>query len=137
MSLTIASTARPHPNPSSDFTSAGGAGLRAFVRIAEAWGLTVAEQLKLLGIASRSTFFKWRREQAPRLPQDTLERLSYLLGIYKSLQILLPDPRVADQWVRKPNNAPPFGGSSALERMLSGQVADLYVVRQYLDAERG
>ena len=26
---------------------------------------------------------------------------------------------------------------SALERMLSGQVADLYVVRQYLDAERG
>lgn len=137
MSLTIASTARPQPNTASDFTSAGGAGLRAFVRIAEAWGLTVAEQLKLLGIASRSTFFKWRREAAPRLPQDTLERLSYLLGIYKSLQILLPDPRAADEWVRRPNSAPPFGGSSALERMLSGQVADLYVVRQYLDAQRG
>ena len=43
----------------------------------------------------------------------------------------------ADEWVRKPNTAPPFGGGSALERMLSGQVADLYVVRQYLDAERG
>jgi len=137
MSLTIASTVRPSRTPSSDFASAGGAGLRAFVRIAEAWGLTVAEQLKLLGIASRSTFFKWRREQAPRLPQDTLERLSYLLGIYKSLQILLPDPRAADEWVRKPNSAAPFGGRSALERMLSGQVADLYVVRQYLDAERG
>jgi len=137
MSLTIASTVRPSRTPSSDFTSAGGAGLRAFVRIAEAWGLTVAEQLKLLGIASRSTFFKWRREQDPRLPQDTLERLSYLLGIYKSLQILLPDPRAADEWVRKPNSAAPFGGRSALERMLSGQVADLYVVRQYLDAERG
>jgi len=39
--------------------------------------------------------------------------------------------------VRKPNNEPLFGGRSALERMLSGQVADLYVVRQYLDAERG
>jgi hypothetical protein len=137
MSLTIASTVRPSRTPSSDFASAGGAGLRAFVRIAEAWGLTVAEQLKLLGIASRSTFFKWRREQDPRLPQDTLERLSYLLGIYKSLQILLPDPRAADEWVRKPNSAAPFGGRSALERMLSGQVADLYVVRQYLDAERG
>ena len=111
--------------------------LRAFANIAEAWGLTVAEQLKLLGIASRSTFFKWRREREPRLPQDTLERLSYLLGIYKSLQILLPDPQAADQWVRKPNDAPLFGGRSALERMLSGQVADLYVVREYLDAERG
>jgi hypothetical protein len=137
MSLTIASTIRPAGNATSDFSSAGGAGLRAFARIAEAWGLTVAEQLKLLGIASRSTYFKWRREQSPRLPQDTLERLSYLLGIYKSLQILLPDPRAADEWVRKPNGAAPFGGGSALERMLSGQVADLYVVRQYLDAERG
>ncbi len=137
MSLHIASTVRPIKTSPSDFGAAGGAGLRAFVRIAEAWGLTVAEQLRLLGIGSRSTFFKWRREQDPRLPQDTLERLSYLLGIYKSLQILLPDPRAADEWVRKPNNEPLFGGRSALERMLSGQVADLYVVRQYLDAQRG
>jgi len=117
--------------------SLGGAGLRAFARIADAWGLSIAEQLQLLGIASRSTFFKWRRERDPRLPRDTLERLSYLLGIYKSLQILLPDARAADEWVRKPNTAPLFGGRPALERMLSGQVADLFVVRQYLDAERG
>jgi hypothetical protein len=111
--------------------------LRAFGKIAEAWGLTIAEQLTLLGNASRSTYFKWRREREPRVPQDTLERLSYLLGIYKSLQILLPDPKAADSWVRQPNSAPLFGGRSALERMLSGQVADLYVVREYLDAERG
>ena len=137
MPMSYASTVRPIKPQTSDFSSAGGAGLRAFVKIAEAWRLTVAEQLRLLGIASRSTFFKWRREPDPRLPQDTLERLSYLLGIYKSLQILLPDPKAADDWVRKPNTAPPFGGGSALERMLSGQVADLYVVRQYLDAERG
>jgi len=135
--MSYASTVRPIRPQTSDFSSAGGAGLRAFVKIAEAWRLTVAEQLRLLGIASRSTFFKWRREPDPRLPQDTLERLSYLLGIYKSLQILLPDPKAADDWVRRPNTAPPFGGGSALERMLSGQVADLYVVRQYLDAERG
>jgi len=133
----IASTMRDPKSAASDVTSLGGPGLRAFMNIAEAWGLTVAEQLKLLGIASRSTFFKWRRERNPRLPRDTLERLSYLLGIYKSLQILLPDPQLADQWVRKPNTAPTFGGRSALDRMLSGQVADLYVVRQYLDTERG
>jgi hypothetical protein len=115
----------------------GGAGLRALANIAEAWNLTVVEQLTLLGIASRSTFFKWRRERHPRLPADTLERLSYLLGIYKSLQILLPDAAAADGWVRRPNSDPLFGGRSALDRMLSGQVADLYVVRQFLDAERG
>ncbi len=137
MVMSIVSALRePRTNrPSGE--SLGGAGLRAFAKIAEAWGLTVAEQLKLLGIASRSTFFKWRRERDPRLPGDTLERLSYLLGIYKSLQILLPEERAADEWIRRPNSAAPFGGSSALERMLSGHVADLYVVRQYLDAERG
>lgn len=137
MTLHAVNTSRTPKSVRPDVSSLGGAGLRAFMNIAEAWGLTVAEQLKLLGIASRSTFFKWRRERDPRLPGDTLERLSYLLGIYKSLQILLPDPQIADQWVRKPNNAPAFGGRSALDRMLSGQVADLYVVRQYLDAQRG
>jgi hypothetical protein len=137
MSLTIANSSRGTDAGRSGSTSLGGPGLRAFANIAEAWGLSVVDQLKLLGIASRSTFFKWRREREPRLPRDTLERLSYLLGIYKSLQILLPDARAADEWIRKPNNAPPFGGRSALERMLTGQVADLYVVRQYLDAERG
>ena len=71
------------------------------------------------------------------LSQDTLERLSYIFGIYAALQVLLPRPEAADAWIRKPNATPLFGGSSALARMLSGQVADLYVVRQYLDAQRG
>jgi hypothetical protein len=138
MSLSIANPHSTHRGTDrTGMASLGGPGLRAFANIAEAWGLTIAEQLRLLGIASRSTFFKWRRESDPRLPRDTLERLSYLLGIYKSLQILLPDPKAADEWIRKPNNVAPFGGRSALERMLSGQVADLYVVREYLDAERG
>lgn len=117
--------------------AAGGAGLRAFARIAELWHLSVAEQLALLGLTSRSTYFKWRKDPNPRLPRDTLERLSYLLGIYKALQLLLPEARAADEWIRRPNDAPLFGGKSALERMLSGNVADLYIVRQYLDAQRG
>lgn len=116
---------------------AGGAGLRAFSRIAELWHLSVAEQLTLLGISSRSTFYKWRGEPNPKLPRDTLERLSYLIGIYKALQLLLPDTQAADEWVRRPNDVPLFGGRSALERMLSGNVADLYIVRQYLDAQSG
>ncbi len=135
MSLTIANPR--HPGSTLRPEGLGGPGLRAFANIAEAWKLSIAEQLQLLGIGSRSTFFKWRRERAPRLPRDTLERLSYLLGIYKSLQILLPDPKAADEWVRRSNDAAPFGGRSALERMLSGNVADLYVVREYLDAQRG
>jgi hypothetical protein len=114
------------------------AGLRAFARIAQAWGLTVDEQLRLLGQPPRSTYFAWRKHpERAQLPRDTLERLSDLLGIYKSLQILLPDPAAADAWVRKPNAATWFGGGTALQRMLAGNVSDLHLVRRYLDGVRG
>lgn len=114
------------------------AGLRAFVRIAEAWKLSVDEQLALLGQPSRSTFFAWRKHpERAALPRDTLERLSNLLGIWKSLQILLPEAAAADAWVRQPNTAAPFGGQSALQRMLAGNVSDLNLVRRYLDGVRG
>lgn len=124
--------ARPVPEP-----ELAAAGLRAFFRIAEAWGLGVDEQITLLGSPGRSTYFKWKRDGATTLPRDVLERISYVLGIYKALQILIPDAGAADAWIRRGNDAGPFGGRSALERMLSGNVSDLYLVRQYLDAERG
>jgi hypothetical protein len=114
------------------------AGLRAFFNIAHDWGLNGDEQMVLLGGPGRSTFFKWKAApDSAELKRDTLERLSYVLGIYKALQILLPDVAAADAWVKKPNAAPLFGGKSALERMLGGNVSDLVAVRQYLDAQRG
>jgi hypothetical protein len=116
----------------------GAAGLRAFARIAELWGLSVDEQIRLLGGPARSTFFQWRKHPAKaKVPRDVLERISNVLGIYKALAILLPEPSAADAWVRRPNAAPPFGGRSALDRMLAGNVADLNAVRRYLDAVRG
>ncbi len=115
----------------------GGPALRSFFGMAEQWKLRIAEQRRLLGDPPESTFYKWKRHQDATLARDTIERISYLLGIWKSLQILFPDPAQADAWLHKPNAATLFGGQSALERMLSGNVADLFVVRQYLDAQRG
>ncbi|PJI40312.1 antitoxin Xre-like helix-turn-helix domain-containing protein [Ferrovibrio sp.] len=114
-----------------------GPALRTFFRIAEAWGLSAEQQMTLLGQTTRSTFFGWKKDPNVTLSKDTLERISYILGIYKALQILLPDEKAADAWVKRPNQAPCFSGRSALDRMLSGQVADLFVVRQYVDAQRG
>ena len=71
------------------------------------------------------------------LSPDTLERISYILGIYKALRILLPTEKAANEWLHKPNNAPLFGGRSALEKLMKGHVLDLADVRRYLDAERG
>ena len=133
---TPAPAPQTQPKPGSRDLSA--AGLRAFFAIARDWALNTEEQMVLLGAPGRSTFFKWKSApESAELKRDTLERLSYLLGIYKALQILLPDAAAADAWVKKPNAAPLFGGQSALERMLGGNVADLIAVRQYLDARRG
>ena len=130
----VAEAASNYPG-SSD--ALAGPALRTFFRMAEQWKLRIADQRKLLGDPPESTFYKWKRERDAALGRDTLERISYLLGIWQALQILFPDPDQADAWLHRPNTAPLFGGHSALERMLSGNVADLYVVRQYLDAQRG
>src|SRR5579864_2701796 len=110
--------------------------MNAFVRISDMWGLSTEQQRVLLGNPSRSTYFKWRKDANPPLPPDTQERISYVLGIFKDLQILIPDERQADGWIKTPNSNALFGSKTAPERMLSGKVADLFIVRQYLDAER-
>ena len=97
---------------------------------------SVAEQTTLLGVA-RTTLYQWKQGKVAPLDRHLLERLSHLFGIYSSLQILFPASGRADEWMRKANSAPLFAGRSALDRMLGGQVADLFVVRQYLDAQRG
>ena len=112
------------------------AALRTFFRLAGAWQLGIAEQTALLGVA-RTTLYQWKQGKVAPLDRHLLERLSHLFGIYSSLHILFPAGERADEWGRKPNTAPLFAGRSALERMLGGQVSDLFVVRQYLDAQRG
>ena len=136
------SPAQPKPRPErgeADLASRESARalLRTFFGIAAAWKLSAGEAMTLLGLRSRSTYHVWKEGRAGALSRDTLERISYVLGIYKALQILLPSGEAADAWIRKPNSAPLFGGASALERLLSGNVSDLYEVRRYLDAQRG
>jgi len=120
-----------------DSPAAAGAALRTFFSIAKAWELSATEEQKLLGVR-RSTLYAWRAGDYPaRLDADTLERLSYVFGIYSALQVLFQVPERADEWMRKANDAPLFGGNSALAHVLGGRVADLFQVRQYLDAIRG
>ncbi len=108
--------------------------LDAFLSLSEIWGLNTEQQLTLLGSPARSTFFKWKKER-PALPADTLERISHLVAIYKALQILFTEAERSDAWLRRPNRA--FEGRAALEVLLDGKVADIYKVRNYVDAQRG
>ncbi|MBV1909175.1 MAG: MbcA/ParS/Xre antitoxin family protein [Kangiellaceae bacterium] len=113
------------------------AGLQFFFSLADKWLLNVEQQRILLGGIPESTYHKLKKTGTGNLSADQLDRISYLMGIFKDLNILLPSEKAANEWVNKPNLAPLFCGQTALERMLSGKIIDLAQIRQYLDAERG
>lgn len=113
------------------------AGLKTFFGITKDWQLSSEQQRILLGNPPASTFYKWKKELQGTLSEDTQERISYIMGIYKALRILLPTEEQAGNWIRKPNAAPVLNGQSALDKMLAGRVVDLADVRRYLDAQRG
>lgn len=122
--------------PKTDRLSAPG--LRAFFAIADHWKLDNEERRILLGSVAESTFYKYASTpESARLSRDTLERISHLIGIFKSLNVLLPRPEQADAWVKRANEAALFKGRSALEFMLSGRFEDLIAVRHYVDTARG
>ena len=115
-------------------TPTPGRALDVFFKIADAWKLTIEQQITLLGAPARSTFYKWKKDGG-LLSADTEERISHLAALYKALQIVIPDPHAADTWIERPNKY--FGGRSALQVMLDGKLTDIYAVRVYLDAQRG
>ncbi len=136
----LVATPDPPPTVPADDPEArrrlSGPGLRAFFNIAEAWKLTVGEQRGLLGWPPSSTFHKYKSGDYGTLSFDQLTRLSLVLGIYKALHILYPDPALADRWPKPPNANPLFGGEPALALMTSG-IDGLYAVRRLLDGRRG
>ena len=114
-----------------------GPAIRTFFNVAAAWQLSTEEQRALLGWPAESTFFKYKADRVSTLPYDMLMRISLVLGIFKSLHILYPEPELADRWVRLPNSNPMFGGKPALVLMTEGGMDGLYQVRRLLDGRRG
>lgn len=111
-----------------------GPGWRTFQNIAATWGLTTEQRCMVLGI-DRASMDRLAANDGAMMTDDTLGRISYVLGIYKALHTLLPIPERADKWVSAPVSAPHFGGRTAIEIMTTGRVEDLAAVRAYLDAQ--
>lgn len=107
---------------------------RATVNLFRLWGITDEQAATLLDLPLR-TYRRWKAGELGRIDRDGKARLSNLMGIHKALRLIFREPQRAYQWIGKPNEA--FGGRSALDIMLGGELTDLMRVRRYLDAERG
>ena len=111
--------------------------MKAFLNIADKWGLNETQARGLLGGIASSTFHAWKTApSANGLGQDTLMRISLLLGIYKALNIYFGKPW-ANRWVVLANRGPLFAGQAPVDYMLRQGQPGMVQVRRLLDAWRG
>jgi uncharacterized protein (DUF2384 family) len=108
--------------------------MEGFFQIMDRWGVENSQARSILGAPAERTFYEWKKGRVSRVPSDTLRRIGYVAGIWKALQIVYSDPKLADGWIKRPNRA--LAGQTPLERMAAGDVVDLAAVRQYIDAAR-
>ena len=113
------------------------AALRAFFKVMKAWGIKDQEARELLGGISAASFYALKKDTDRRvLDQDRLTRISYLVGIFKALNILY-SRKLADAWVRLPNKNAMFSGGTPLEYMVRLGIPGMSQVRRLLDSYRG
>jgi len=111
--------------------------VKGFLAIMEKWDLRDPEARQLLGGMSTGSFYALKKELKGRtLDQDTLTRISLLVGIFKALNILY-SPKLADAWMRLPNVNPIFRGLSPVAYIIQRGQPGMLSVRQLLDARRG
>jgi hypothetical protein len=109
--------------------------IKAFFNIMTRWKVRDEDARRLLGGCSNGPFYEMKRNPDRVLDTDRLVRISYLIGIFKALQIL-HGKTLADEWVRLPNRNPLFKGQTPLEYMIRGGLNSMQTVRRLLDARR-
>jgi hypothetical protein len=112
------------------------AAVRAFLKIHELWELRDEDGRALLGGMSNGAFYELKRKMPATLDQDRMTRISVLTGIFKALNILY-SKKLADRWIRLPNENPMFEGGTPLAYMLRGGLPAMLRVRQLVDSRRG
>lgn len=127
-----ASHAMTHPESGIIPADLARAALRVFYGLASAWHLDETEELRLLGGPTASSLRHWKDGDVEGVSWETVRRISALARIFGAINTLLPTPKQADDWIRRPNKHPIFAGASALDKMCEGTLEDLDVVRRYL-----
>ncbi len=112
------------------------AAVEAFFKIAGNWDLKNQDAMALLGGVSHGRYYQLKGNRKGVLTQDELTRVSFLIGIFKALNILF-SRKLATQWVSRPNDNPMFANAPPLELLVRGGVPGMLGVRRLLDSRRG
>jgi hypothetical protein len=93
--------------------------IAGFHAICDKWQVPPEERSTLLGGGTQ---------------QDRLMRISYMVGIYKALHMLLPDD-LSDVWMTRPNDNPLFAGQTQLDYLLHEGAPGFGAVRDMLEPQ--
>ena len=110
--------------------------VRAFFNMIARWSIRDEDARVLLGGMSNGPYYEMKKNPDRVLDADRLLRISYLVGIFKALNILY-STKLADAWITLPNSNRIFGGQTPLAYMMKGGLPAMQTVRRLLDARRG
>ncbi len=105
-----------------------GPALAAFLRVSTAWGLDEPQERMLLGQPSPETLKSWKANRTGALSLDQVERISYVLRIFRLLQ----EHNGATTWLLAPRAEPIFGGRRPIDVMCLEDIRGLRQVAQFL-----
>ena len=111
------------------------AALRAFFNIMTRWQVRDEDARALLGGVTNGPFYEMKKNPERVLDPDRLLRISYLVGIFKALNLLYSEA-LADEWMRRPNTNAIFAGQTPLAYLTTGGLPAMQIVRRLLDARR-
>ena len=109
---------------------------RAFFNIMADWKIRDDDARRLLGGISNGAYYALKKGGDRALDEDKLRRISYLIGIFKALNILYSE-KLADRWMLLPNKNRIFGGITPHKYLMQGGLPAFATVRKLLDARRG
>ena len=109
--------------------------VRAFLNIMAHWKIRDEDARRLLGGMSNGAYYALKKGGDRILGEDRLRRISYLVGIFKALNILYSED-LADRWMRLPNRNRIFGGMTPHEYLMQGGLPAFATLRKLLDARR-
>ncbi|WP_395334340.1 DUF2384 domain-containing protein (plasmid) [Novosphingobium sp. BL-8H] len=120
------------PFTEADIARLAGPGLRTFFNIAREWRLDEGGQMRVLGIEDASVLERWREGDYASVVDDTMIRLSFILGIYMWARELVGTHEETAEWMSRPYPDPAFLGRSPLEWIAEGKLEDLHYMRHLL-----
>ncbi len=110
--------------------------VRAFFKIMDQWKVRNESARQLLGGMSNGAFYALKKDGGRALDEDKLRRISYLVGIFKALNIIYSED-LADQWMQLPNKNRIFRGMTPNDYLIHGGLPAFATVRKLLDVRRG